>query len=300
MASFWGKIWPFGRSGADPASSPAMRALVSNLHYEIVPMKSIEQAIEDLPPNAHVSVTCSPAKGIAATQDYTLRLLDLGHHAVPHFAARLVEGPDHAVKLAGWLREHGIESLFVIAGDAPEPVGPYEGALPFIRDLLEADPGLTRLGITGYPDGHALIEPAVVTEQLHAKQALLAEAGVPGWVSTQMCFDEDRIREWLQAERAAGLTLPVRLGVPGVVDRTRLMTMGTRLGIGASLRFLGKNRSTVMRLMAPGGYDPTDTVVAFAEDAELLGIEALHSFTFNAVADTRKWQEAILTGGSAG
>ena len=140
MASLWAKIWPFGRSGADPASSPAMRALVSNLHYEIVPMKSIEQAIEDLPPDAHVSVTCSPAKGIAATQDYTLRLLDLGHHAVPHFAARLVEGPDHAVKLAGWLREHGIESLFVIAGDAPEPVGPYEGALPFIRDLLDADP----------------------------------------------------------------------------------------------------------------------------------------------------------------
>lgn len=55
-----------------------------------------------------------------------------------------------------------------------------------------------------------------------------------------------------------------------------------------------------MRLMAPGGYDPTDTVVAFADDAERLGIEALHSFTFNAVADTRKWQEAILTGGSAG
>ena len=109
-----------------------------------------------------------------------------------------------------------------------------------------------------------------------------------------MCFDDTTIRTWLQRERAAGLTLPVRLGVPGVVDRARLMTMGTRLGIGASLRFLSKNRSTVMQLMAPGGYDPTDMVVAFADDAKALGIEALHSFTFNAVADTRKWQEAIV------
>ena len=75
------------------------------------------------------------------------------------------------------------------------------------------------------------------------------------------------------------------------------MTMGTRLGIGTSLRYLSKNRSTVMKLMAPGGYDPTDMVVAFADEAERLNIEALHSFTFNAVADTRQWQEAIVTAG---
>jgi methylenetetrahydrofolate reductase (NADPH) len=278
----------------DPVASPSMRALVAGLNYEIVPMKSVEQAIEDLPPRAHVSVTCSPAKGIAATQELTERLLGLGHHPVPHLAARLVEGPEHATGLAAWLRLHEIGEVFVIAGDAPEPVGPYEGALAFLRDLLAADPGVRRVGITGYPDGHAMIDDAEVSRQLHAKQALLAEAGVAGWVSTQMCFDEERIKSWIEVERAAGLTLPIRLGVPGVVDRTRLMTMGTRLGIGASMRYLAKNRSTVMQLMAPGGFDPTDMVVAFADDAEQLGIETLHSFTFNAVADTRAWQQTIL------
>jgi hypothetical protein len=49
-----------------------------------------------------------------------------------------------------------------------------------------------------------------------------------------------------------------------------------------------------MRLMAPGGYDPTEMVTAFADDTDRYGIEGLHSFTFNAVADTRKWQEAIV------
>ncbi len=286
-----------GGAKADPVSSPAMRELVTNLHYEVVPMKSIEPAIEALPPNAHVSVTCSPAKGIAVTQEYTERLIGLGHHPIPHFAARMVEGPDHAAKLAGWLREHELDEVYVIAGDAPEPAGPYEGALAFIRDLIDNDPGVRRIGISGYPDGHAMIPPEVVEEQLHAKQALITEAGLGGWVSTQMCFDTDLIRSWLETERAAGLTFPVRLGVPGVVDRARLMTMGTRLGIGTSLRYLSKNRSTVMQLMAPGGYDPTDMVVAFADDARELGIEALHSFTFNAVDDTRKWQEAIVDGG---
>lgn len=298
MLSVLKKVWPFG-GDAQPAlpDASAMRDLVANLHYEIVPMTSVEQAMADLPPGARVSVTCSPVKGISATQELSERLIGMGHHPTPHIAARLVEGDDHAGKLACWLREHDIREVFVVAGDAPDPVGPYEGALPFIRDLLAADPGVDRVGITGYPDGHALIDPQAAAEHLHAKQQLLNDAGVGGWVSTQMCFDEGTVRSWLEAERAAGMTLPVRLGVPGVVDRARLMKMGSRLGIGASMRYLSKNRSTVMRMMAPGGFDPTDMVVAFADDADELGIEALHSFTFNAVADTRRWQEVVMRGG---
>lgn len=288
------KLWPFGSPKRDVESSPAMRELARNLHFELVPMKSIEDAIDALPPNADVSVTCSPAKGIAATQEYTERLLVLGHRPTPHISARLVESPVHAKQIATWLREQQVREVFVIAGDASEPAGPYEGALPFMRDLLDADPGVARVGFTGYPDGHAFIDAAELVEQVHAKQSLLADAGVDGWISTQMCFDADRIRQWLNDQRAAGITQPIRLGIPGVVDRTRLMTMGARLGVGTSLRYLSKNRSTVMKLMAPGGYDPTDLVVALAPDAVTLGIEALHSFTFNAVADTRKWQEAVI------
>ena len=160
-------------SSPDQTISPAMSDLVANLHYEIVPMSSIEQAVDDLPPGADVSVTCSPVRGIVATQGYTDRLATLGHHPVPHLAARLVRGPDHTAQLAAWLRAHEVRDVFVIAGDAPEPLGPYEGALPFIRDLLAADPGVERIGIAGYPDGHSMIENGVLDTQLHAKQAAL-------------------------------------------------------------------------------------------------------------------------------
>lgn len=303
MSNLLRRIWPFGTAVPDTdelvdLASPAMARLVADLHYEIVPLSSIEQAIDDLPPTSRVSVTCSPTKGIGTTLEYCDRLIGLGHSPIPHLAARMVESVEHAGKLATWLRERDLREVFVIAGDAPEPAGPYEGALAFIRDLLAGDPGVERVGITGYPDGHALVDQSVIDEQLHAKQALLREFGVGGWISTQMCFDETKIRQWLDGVRAAGVDLPVRLGIPGVVDRTRLMTMGTRLGIGTSLRYLSKNRSTVMHLLAPGGFDPTDTVIEFAKDADRLGIEALHSFTFNAVAETRAWQEAILEGGA--
>ncbi len=277
-----------------PSASPAMAALVSRLHYEIIPMPSIEQAIEDLPPGACVSVTCSPAKGIEPTQQYAERLARDGFAVVPHLAARMVGSQQHAVELAEWTRDLGLSEVYVIAGDAPEQSGPYEGAAAFMRDFLEAAPGIEGLGFAGYPDGHPMIPSEVVDEQLQIKQAIVREYGIGGWISTQMCFDDDKVREWIGRERSRGIEMPIRLGMSGVVDRTRLMKMGTRLGIGTSLRYISKNRSTVMHLMAPGGYDPTDMVVAFADDADVLGIEALHGFTFNAVADTRAWQEAIL------
>jgi methylenetetrahydrofolate reductase (NADPH) len=275
-------------------SSPAERALVADLHYELVPMASIDAAIDALPDGSNVSVTCSPVKGIAATLAVCERLVARGHIATPHLAARMVGSRTQAAELSRWCDDVGIGEVFVIAGDASEPHGPYEGALPFIVDLLAAPGPISRIGIAGYPDGHASIDEAIVVEQLHAKQAVLVEADVEGWVSTQMCFDVGTIRSWLLRERASGMTLPVRLGLPGVVDRTRLMTMGTRLGIGASMRYLAKNRSTVTRMLAPGGFDPTEIVEAFAADAASLGIEALHSFTFNAVAETRAWHDAMM------
>jgi methylenetetrahydrofolate reductase (NADPH) len=285
------------KRGSDVAT-PEVRRLAAATRFELVPIKSIEQAITDLPDGSAVSVTCSPNKGIPATLELASRLLDLGHHPIPHIAARMVEGPQDVHKLAGWFREHGLREAFVVGGDAEQPHGPYADGQAFLRELLAHDHGLERIGVPAYPDGHPLIDTAVLHDALHAKQALLADAGVAGGVSTQMCFDAGRIRDWLAGERRAGLTAPVHLGVPGVVDRARLMRLGTRLGVGTSLRFLRKNRATLMRMLAPGGYDPTDLVVELAVGSAELGIEGLHSFTFNSVAETAAWRDALLAGGT--
>ncbi|MCU1390416.1 MAG: 5,10-methylenetetrahydrofolate reductase, partial [Ilumatobacteraceae bacterium] len=125
------------------------------------------------------------------------------------------------------------------------------------------------------------------------KQDLLTSAGVDGWVSTQMCFDSRTIVRWIETSRDAGLELPVHLGVPGVIDTMKLLTMGTKLGVGASLRYLRKNRAVVSKLAAPGGYDPMDMLEPMAADLDRLGVEALHVFTFNQVANTVEWQMAV-------
>ncbi|MEM8862723.1 MAG: hypothetical protein AAGD96_30810 [Chloroflexota bacterium] len=287
----------FTKSNKTVTNSPAMeyrRQLVEDMTFELIPLKSVEKGIAALPPNSKVSVTASPVKGLDATMALTDRIRDAGHRPVPHIAARLVEGPEHVAAIAKWLRTGGYETLFCVAGDAETPAGPYEGAHAFLTDLLAADHGLKSVGVTSYPDGHALISKEICHEQLHAKQALLAEAGVEGWASTQMCFDTDLIMSWLRSEREAGLTLPIQLGIPGVVDRTKLMTMGARLGVGASLRFLKKNRVAVMKLLAPGSYDPDDILEPMVDELESLNITGLHVFTFNQVANTEDWRQTVL------
>ena len=239
-------------------------------------------------------MTCSPVKGVAATLELTARLLDLGHDVVPHLSARMVEGEDHVTQLATWLRQHGGAELFVIAGDKEYPHGPYADGRDVPPRLLDHDPGLTRIGVPWLSGRPSADRRRVVRAALHDKQALIAEAGIAGSVTTQMCLDPGQIDRWLTEERDLGLELPVDLGVPGVVDRAKLMTMGMRLGVGASLRFLRKHRSTMVRLLSPGGYDPTELVAGVAGDARRLGVPGLHSFTFNRVAATREWQGQVL------
>ena len=202
----------------------------------------------------------------------------------------MIESPEQVAEVVAWLNARSIDQVFVIAGDAPEPRGPYHDAASLLAELFAHPHGLTTVGITGYPDGHGFIDEVALRRALHDKQDLFAAAGVAGAITTQMCFDPTRIVQWLETERAAGMHLPVHIGIPGVVERTRLMKMGIRLGVGTSLRYLKKNRAAVSRIFSPAGYDPSALVTKLAGDAERLDIVGFHSFTFNSVEATRGWQ----------
>lgn len=270
-------------------------AIIDSLSFEVIPLKSLAGAIDALPADAAVSVTCSPAKGIGETQRITTELNAEGYQAIPHFSARMVRDKAHTVKLAAWCRELGLKKVFVVGGDAEEP-GHYQGAVEFLADFLETDHGLDTIGVTAYPDGHVVLDDNKLHWALHEKQRMLAEAGVNGYCSTQMCFDPDTIVAWLRAEREAGLTLPVHLGISGVVDKAKLLTMGARLGIGDSVKYLKKNMGAVVKMMTSLSYDPNDLLFPMTEELVELGVAGLHMFTFNQVAATNEWREKVLAG----
>ncbi|MEM9133005.1 MAG: 5,10-methylenetetrahydrofolate reductase [Actinomycetota bacterium] len=285
---------PTDADGETAAEYRYRLALVAGLTYEIIPMPSATDAMEALPPGATVAITCSPTRGIRATVALTTLLRAAGHPVVPHLAARLVTGPEEVRQLAQWLRAEGIDRVFIVGGDGTEAVGPYPDAGSFMHALLGADPGLRAIGFAAYPDGHPTIPTPALDAALLAKQQLLADAGVAGYAVTQMCFDPETIDVWLQGRRRAGFGLGVHLGLAGVVDRSRLLTLGARFGVGQSLSFLRKNRSAVSTLLTTSSYAPDSLLVPLSPILEVAGITGVHCFTFNQVAATAAWQHGQL------
>lgn len=280
-----------------PVRSKAERAthrrLLEGMTYELIPLKNVHDQVAFLPANSTVSVTCSPAKTIDDTLDLCGAFADRGHTTIPHFAARMVEDEAHVDRIVQRVNDQGIRKVFVIGGDA-DPRGPFTDAAGFLRSFLDRRPDIDVVGIGSYPDGHSTIpEQALVAAQIE-KQEMIAEAGLEGYMATQMCFEARTIRDWLTRRRAAGVTLPCHLGVPGAVDRTKLLTISIRLGIGHSARYLKKNRTSVIRLLSPGGYNPNKLVAPLAAVADELDIVGIHCFTFNAVDTTEDWRQKSL------
>ena len=273
--------------------NPDIQRLIRNAVFELIPLNSAAEAIDALPEKSRVSVTASAAKGQDATLELAEELIRRGHHVIPHFSARLMRDRSHVKDLADWAKDNGVTTAFVIGGDAAEP-GAYHDAHRFMQDLFEHDHGLDTVGVAAYPDGHPLISEDLRRDALFAKQELLAEAGLRGYCSTQMCFDPARIIAWLKAERRDGLTLPVHLGIAGAVERTKLLTIGARLGVGQSLRYLRKNRRSMAKLLGSSAHDPSDLLEALSSQIAPLGIDGLHVFTFNQVEATAAWRQALL------
>ncbi len=284
--------------------TPVLRRLVEDAKVELIPMKSLERAVSELVPHSHVSMTCSPAKSIEATLDESERLIADGHTVTPHIAARMIETPEHMAAIHARLVELGIREIFVVGGDA-DPPGCFFDAIEFIEAFLVLDDAvggalgpqhrqIDHIGYTSYPDTHPFITDEQLHDALHRKQELILATGRSAHVSTQMCFSPDQIRDWIRRERAAGLTVPVHLGVPGVIDKTKLMSMGMRLGVGTSLRYLKKNKKALGKLMVQRSFEPDMLLKPLAGDLDELGIGGIHLYTFNQVAATEAWRSRTL------
>jgi methylenetetrahydrofolate reductase (NADPH) len=164
-------------------------------------------------------------------------------------------------------------------------MGAYADAESLLAEIAPRLDG-TRIGIGGYPEGHPAIAPDALTAALLAKQRLASV------LVTQICFDAAAIVRWIRQVRAAGVTLPVLIGLPGVVDRRRLLALSTRVGVGASTRYLRKNLRNATVLLRRRAYRPDRLIeqLAAATADPGLGVAGLHLFTFNEVAATSAWR----------
>ena len=274
-----------GGGAPAPAGQSTLSLLLQEPRYEVIPVQGIEQKVAALPYGAMVTVTASPRLGMDRTLDVSTALAARGYSVVPHLAARMISGRSHLERLVQRLEGSRIREVFVVGGDADPPAGDYADAGDLLDGLSRLAHPFVRVGIGGYPEGHPLVPDDRLLEALRRKQPFAS------YLVTQLCFDAGALATWVTDIRAAGVDLPVVVGLPGVVERRRLAEISLKSGVGASLRYLRKHGRQIATLARSRRYDPTPLAAEVAEYAAdgSLGIHGVHLFTFNQVEPTRDW-----------
>jgi methylenetetrahydrofolate reductase (NADPH) len=264
--------------------------LLENARYEVLPTATIEdKLLEHVPVERTITVTASPSKGLEPTLDLTERLIGHGYVAIPHLAARMVRDKGELSEICDRLTGKGISRIFVPGGDA-DPPGAYPDALSMLEELAALGNPFAHVGITGYPESHPTIADDLTIQSMWDKRRYATH------VVSNLTFDPSVLTNWVRRMRSRGITMPLLLGVPGPVDRAKLLSMAGKIGVGESTRFLVKHKGTFARLAAPGGFTGEKFLQKCAADlaAPEFGLEGVHVFTFNQVAETERWRTELL------
>lgn len=272
------------------SAAEAVLGLVERARYEVLPTPSTEEMVlEHLPSDRVVTITASPRTGLGATLDLAERLAGRGHVVVPHLAARMISGRAELTEIVHRLTSSGVDNVFVPAGDA-DPVGGYRDALALLEDLAWLGAPFTHVGVTGYPESHPSIHDDLTVQSMWDKRMYATH------IVSNLTFSPAAVRSWIARLRARGVTTPILLGVPGPVERAKLLAVATKIGVGESTRFLAKNKGLFARIAAPGGFTGERFVLDCAPALAKAGalVEGLHVFTFNQVAETERWRADLL------
>ena len=180
------------------------------------------------------------------------------------------------------MRALGASDVLVMAGDAEEPAGEFDGSVPLLRALAELGGPFPEVGITGYPESHAFISDEATIRSMFEK------AEFATYIVSQICFDPGVTAAWVSAVWERGTRLPIQLGLPGAVPRSKLLRISERIGVGPSLELLERD--------AGGDFDPGPLVSGL--DASLGGprpnVGGFHIFTFNELEETERWRQQAL------
>ncbi len=154
---------------------------------------------------------------------------------------------DEVEEIRARLGEAGITSVFVPGGDA-DPVGVYPDSFSLLEDLHRLEKPFTHVGIAGYPETHPKIHDDLTVQAMWDKRRHATH------IVSNLTFDAGAVKAWVERMRARGITQPLLLGMPGPIDRAKLLSMATKIGVGESTRFLSKNAGFFAKLAAPGGW----------------------------------------------
>ncbi|MFT3972584.1 MAG: methylenetetrahydrofolate reductase [Amaricoccus sp.] len=227
------------------------------------------------------------------------RLTDEGFAVMPHMPARGIASAAELEARTAAYADAGIRQALVIAGGIATPRGPFTEALQLLRSGVFDRHGFTHLHVAGHPEGNADIDPAGgdgrALAALKAKADFQAETDAAMAITTQFCFEMAPVVAWADRIRAAGVTLPVHLGVAGPAKLQTLLRFALSCGVGPSLRVLQRRAADLTTLMLP--FEPTHFLAELAAHKAAhpdFPVARVHFFPLGGIAATTGYAGATL------
>ena len=162
---------------------------------------------------------------------------------------------------------HGIRHILALRGDLPlgweGTHGDFQYATELVRFIRESFGNKFTIAVSGSPEGH--IEAESLDKDIYYLKQKQDEGA--DYIMTQLCWDMDQFRRWMDKIRAAGVTLPVDVGVMPVLDQAATIRMSLNRNGCAMPRSLCELISKYWIFPDPFAKDPDDREAAVKKRA---------------------------------
>ena len=121
--------------------------------------------------------------------------------------------------------DNGIDHILALRGDLPfgwtGTGGDLHYATELVKFIRDEFGDKFCIGVAGSPEGH------ISCRSLDADISFLKQKQDEGadFIMTQLCWDMDQFRRWMDAIRKAGITMPVDVGIMPVLDISATINM---------------------------------------------------------------------------
>ncbi|MEO0390884.1 MAG: methylenetetrahydrofolate reductase [Pseudomonadota bacterium] len=285
--------------------NPDVESFLQNYSIEVMPRTA--EKVEDfraiLPAGTRVYIAHIEGTPIDDMVRTAARLNAEGFPVMPHFPARIIK--DKAT-LGDWIAryqgEADVKQALLLAGGVDTPHGAYDSSMQLLETGLFDAAGFTRLHVAGHPEGNRDIDPdggmANVDAALRWKQDFAARTNAEMAIATQFAFEAGPIIEWADSLKAAGIDLPIHIGIAGPAKLQTMIKFAMACGVGPSLRVLQRRAKDVTKLLLP--FEPTDVIAELAAHKAAhpdFNITNVHFFPLGGIKTNANW--AIEHGGTS-
>ena len=212
--------------------SEAMREKML-LSFELFPPKT-EKGMENLPGTIdhlmkykpeYISCTYGAGGGnVGANREVCQMIKKAGTVPVTHFT--VIKNTKEGIKeqLDQYLAE-GVDHMLALRGDIPlgetTTCGDFNYATDLVKFVRDEFGDKFEIAVAGSPEGH------IACRSLEADIAVLKQKQDNGadYIMTQLCWDMEQFKRWLDAIRTAGVTMPIDVGIMPILDQAATINM---------------------------------------------------------------------------